>query len=1039
MENPWKILNASLCRYPRISGQVLLTLWFISTALAVHAGNVQLVSAPIPGATVSAGGDGFSDAPIISADGRYVLFSSTAINLVSNPYAGQVAGSARGNLQVYLRDRLAGTTTLVSANPAGQPGNYHSFPDAISTNGQYALFESQASDLVTGDTNNQMDVYLRDLVNQVTILVSVNTNGIPGNGLSQHAVMTPDARYIAFSSASTDLVPADTNGIPDIFVRDRIAGTTTLASVGATTTLSTLLPSTSDSPVITPDGRFVAFYTLATNLVAGQAAPGQVFVRDLVGSKTIWASTNAQSIFNSTYGLNVSSGTSNVCGNQLISADGNYVVFEALTNPPYLSSTLYARAAVLRYHVQTGVTDLISTNGTLPLLQVDDTVNPLDMTPDGRFVAFVSVTNTGTATASCINLWDGQSGTMTLVSQKISGPFTTNDDSAWPRFDSTGRYIAYISSSTNLTANATSGYNCYLYDSQAVTTTLLNVDTNGNGSEPGFLSPPSVCSDGHLIAFACADHAIVPGYTTNFTDVFVRDNNANTTELDSPHNPNYPDTSAGYISGNSSVSLSTNALFIAFTSEGNLVAADTNGQRDVYLRDVANQTNILVSVNTNGVAATGFSSEPSVDASGRYVAFSSYAPDLASGANNGSSDIYLRDVLTGTTTLVSQNNSGTGDANNFSATPLLSSDARYVLFYSFANNLAAGTFSGENLYLRDLLLGTNYALSTSGAGAAAMTPDGRRVAYYGSTQIYVWDTATAQRIYTNSFTPTGLGALPAPALSPDGNSVAYCSNQVIAVTQLPNTATFINSGMVASHLGLHFSSNGRFLVYALATNTLTDVYLYDLQTSANVLISQGYNSSLAANGPADSPVISPDGRFIAYRSFASNSIPNDLNACPDLMLYDRSNAVTFLITPSVAGDHTANGRSRSPVFSADGMTLAFASWAADLVPQDFNPGSDVFLVSLVGAYSNGGGNNNGLGTNAITGLQMIQIPAPTTPPAFIWTAQPGAFYHVQYKDDLNNSVWHDFNGSISVIGTLGSAYDLNSSPSNRFYRVISGQ
>jgi hypothetical protein len=1011
-----------------------LIAWFLSVAFSLHAGNVQLVSAPASGTPSHTDGNGYSDLPIISADGRYVLFASTSINLITNPYTGPFSLPASHSLQVYVRDRIAGTTTLVSANLSGLPANADSVPDAISTNGQYVLFESFAGDLVTGNNNNQSQVFLRDILNQVTILASVNTNGVPGNGTSEHAVMTPDARYIAFSSASTDLTPADTNGIPDIFVRDRVAGTTTLASVGAMSTGSTSLPSTSDSPVITPDGRYVSYYTLATNLVHGQVVPGQVFVRDQVAGQTIWASTNAQSLFLSIYGS-----TNVICGGELISTDGNYVVFEALTNLPY-STTLYPKGAVLRYHLQSGLTDLISTNATLPLLPSDD-LNPLDITPDGRFVAFVAATNLGTAWASCIELWDGQSGTLSLVSQKLSGTFTTNDDSAWPRLNSTGRYVAFISSSTNLTTNSTSGYNCYLSDTQAGVTTLMNVDTNGNGSGPSFLSAPSICGDGHLVAFACSNGDIIanPNNIPYVTDVFVRDNNANTTELDSLYGPNLADTSAGFSSGFSTVSLSSNGLFIAFTSEGSLVAADTNGLRDVYLRDVANQTNILVSVNTNGVAGSGFSSEPSVDASGRYVAFSSSDPDLAFGASNGISDIFLRDTQAGTTELISENYAGTGDGNGTSYTPALSTDARYVLFYSAANNLAAGTYSGNNLFLRDLQVGTNYALTTQGAGAASMTADGHRVAFnQGSLNVCVWDTATAQCIYTNQYSSV-LTSYTTPAISPDGNFVVYADTQLKAASVVSNTVTVIASGVAPSRISTHFSSDGRFMSYAfnVANTPNPDIYLYDFQTGSNILISQAYNSSQAANGPADSPVISPDGRFIAFRSLASNNVPNDLNMVPDLMLYDRSNAVTMLITTSVAGNHTAANRSRTPVFSGDGKTLAFCSWASDLVPQDFNPGSDVFMLSLAGAYS-GGNNNNGGGTNAISGLQMTQTPRGNTPSAFTWTAQPGAFYQLQYKNNLTDPIWLNLNGSVSVIGTLGSAYDLNSSSSNRFYRVISG-
>ncbi len=1015
------------CLYAAIFRLVLLAACIL--AISSYAGDLQLVSARITGTASPAGGNGNSDLPILSADGRYVVFASSAINLVTNPYAGPVSGIAPRSTQVFVRDRVAGTTVLVSVNVNGLPGNGESFPDGISANGRYVLFESAAGDLVSGDNNGQMDVFLRDLVNQTTILISANTNGVSGNGSSHSAVMTPDARYIAFSSAASDLASGDTNGIPDVFVRDRIGGTTILASPGAMSAGSTVLPATSDSPAITPNGRFVSFYTSATNLISGQTIPGQVFVRDLSGGKTIWASTNAQSIFQSIYGS-----TNEISCNQLISTDGLYVVFEACTNAPLMPSKTVPQGAILRYHLQSGVTDLVATNAYVPSLQYED-ISTLDMTPDGRFIAFEAATNISSTPAFFISLWDGQSGTVSLVSQKLSGTITANDICLWPRLDTTGHYVAFISSDANLTANTTSGYNCYLRDIQDGITTLMNVDTNGNGSGTSNLTPPSICADGHLVAFVNGDGDIVPNNNNNSSDIFVRDNNAGATELVSAHDPNQADISAGFASGFSGVSVSSNGLFIAFASEGSLAANDTNGLRDVYLRDVANQTNILVSVNTNGVAASGISGEPSVDASGRYVVFSSSAPDLVPGANNGTNDIYLRDMLAGTTQLISQNVAGTSDGNGASVTPLLSSDGRYVLFYSQANNLTAATLNSQNLYLRDRVLGTNYALTISGAGTAAMTPDGHRVAYieFGPNKLNVWDTATAQRIYNNTF------ASATPSISPDGNFVVGCDTQLKVVNLVSNTLTVIGANTApVPHIGAHFSSDDRFMAYALNTNnTVSSIYLYDFQTGSNILISQSFNSSTAANGNADSPVISPDGRFIAYRSSASNSVPADLNQSPALILYDRSNAVTLLVTASVAGNRTANNRSANPAFSADGKTLVFTSWASDLLSGDFNPASDVFLLSLASAYG-GGNSGGGSGTNVITGLQMIQAPSGNTLPGLSWTAQPGVVYHLQYKDDLNDPVWHDLNGSVSVMGGIGTGYDLNPSVSNRFYRVISG-
>src|SRR5712671_426959 len=127
---------------------ISLAVWFSSAGIVCGVGNLQLVSARDSTMAAPAGGSGNSDLPIISADGRYVVFASTAGNLVSDPNAGPVSGLGPRSLQVFVRDRFAGTTSLVSVNLAGVPGNGDSFPAAISTNGQFVLFESAAGDLV---------------------------------------------------------------------------------------------------------------------------------------------------------------------------------------------------------------------------------------------------------------------------------------------------------------------------------------------------------------------------------------------------------------------------------------------------------------------------------------------------------------------------------------------------------------------------------------------------------------------------------------------------------------------------------------------------------------------------------------------------------------------------------------------------------------------------------------------------------------------------------------------------------------------------
>ena len=191
-----------------------------------------------------------------------------------------------------------------------------------------------------------------------------------------------------------------TNAIPNVFVRDLQAGTTTLASGSA---MPFSYASSSELPLITPDGRYVAFYSTATNLVAGVTNSGEIYVSDLMQRTTIWASTNSHSILQSL-------GTNSIFScNQAISDDGQLITYQAC--PPT------GHGVVLQYNLQTGLTTIVNTNGASILSGLELNERNLSMTPDGRFVAFVSYIN-GVDTSLAV--WDGQSNTTTTVSLNLA-------------------------------------------------------------------------------------------------------------------------------------------------------------------------------------------------------------------------------------------------------------------------------------------------------------------------------------------------------------------------------------------------------------------------------------------------------------------------------------------------------------------------------------------------------------------------------------------------------------------------------------------
>lgn len=243
-------------------------------------------------------GNSGSHSPSISSGGRFVAFVSTASNLVP--------GDTNGVDDVFVRDLVAGTTERVSLRTNGTQGNSSTTQTSISANGRWVAFSSFATNLVPGDTNGHFDVFIHDRQTGTTELVSVRSNEAQADAPSTSPSVSRDGELVAFKSTATNLVPGDTNGRMDAFVRNRTTGTTERVSVnsaeeqangGSEDGAGIGFPTT--GPDITTNGRYVAFHSTATNLVPGDtntcppvfdAEPGRcpdVFVRDRVAGTTV--------------------------------------------------------------------------------------------------------------------------------------------------------------------------------------------------------------------------------------------------------------------------------------------------------------------------------------------------------------------------------------------------------------------------------------------------------------------------------------------------------------------------------------------------------------------------------------------------------------------------------------------------------------------------------------------------------------------------------------------------------------------------------
>ena len=270
----------------------------------------------------SNGGDNDDWGPEVSDDGRYIAYDSYASNLVD--------GDTNGSSDIFVRDLELGTTTRVSVASDGTEGNGDSRTPAISSDGRFVSFNSVATNLVSGDTNGFMDIFVHDMQTGSTTRVSVSSSGVQGDSVSgDFSRLSADGRYVTFSSGATTLVPNDMNHAWDVFVHDMDTGTTERDSVDSAGREAN---GASDFPTISSDGRYVVFQSRASDLVGGDTnRVNDIFVHDRTSGRTDRVSMT------STGGEancipDGEGGCLGGCTEPAISADARYVSFAATSS-----------------------------------------------------------------------------------------------------------------------------------------------------------------------------------------------------------------------------------------------------------------------------------------------------------------------------------------------------------------------------------------------------------------------------------------------------------------------------------------------------------------------------------------------------------------------------------------------------------------------------------------------------------------------------------------------------------------------------------
>ena len=404
----------------------------------------------------------------------------------------------------------SGSTTRVSVASDGTPANAGTNGYVISQDGRYVVFASMATNLDPRSTMIRLEVYRHDRVTGLTELVSLNRSGTP-TAAAFAPTLSADGRFVAFQSSGSDLVANDTIGSMDVFVRDMTTGTTVAASTDATGAFVTgggTLANFPGARAISDDGRYVVFASSAQLVAEPNNGVAQIYVKDLSTGAVVRASVDA-----------TGAAGNGMSDQAVISGDGHVVAFRS-------TSTNLSPLA-------TGTTQIFTR--------------------------------------------DLVTGTTTLESLSADG-MAADQGASLPGLSRDGRYLVFETASKLTSADADGNFDVYLRDRAAGTTTLAS-PSNGVADSRA----PSITADGSYVAFYSSDSALVSGDVNNVSDIYLWNRMTGALTLVSLNDAGEQANDAS-----SSPSVSANAGSVLFSSSAsNLVSSPVTTTQQLYVRDLA--------------------------------------------------------------------------------------------------------------------------------------------------------------------------------------------------------------------------------------------------------------------------------------------------------------------------------------------------------------------------------------------------------------------------------------------------------------------
>jgi hypothetical protein len=760
---------------------------------------IDLVSAVLPGSE-SRSAEGYHEPPAVSADGRFFLFSSNSKTLIDQ--------NVTPGTSVYLTDAQLGTTQIIcEAKYDSQfQFTYSSWALDISADGNILLFASERNDLIANDTNSACDLFTKNISTGVITRVSTGVGGIQLASGALTGSLSDNGRFVAFSTSSVVTNPNQFNSLYDVYIKDIQTGKITLASK---TTSGAPSNGNSDDPVISGDGSTVVFYSNASNLSPNVTTPA--YYTYVFSTKTNQL-TSILPFGNKTdddapYSLDF---------------DGRYLA-------------LNQNDAITRHDIIGGdVVDFSDYN-----INPNDHCFSPKIASDGQSLTFLSNANNLAATdpdsTTDIYSLDFLTGNIQHLTAFI--PVQNKFESIWGQRIANSSKLAFQSQSTQLVENDfNDSVDTFIRDGN--TTTLITKSSPKNlNSAASFSQRGTTSTDGRYLAFQSLARNLTSNDNNNFQDVFVTDWNTGTTTLVSTN-------SNGGLANDFSSNpiLSGNGRFVIFRSNAtNLVAGDDDLAVDIFRKDLLTGQTLLITRNSQGEQLNANSYPLAISDDGNYVLFGSQATNtgtvntlgfqiyrknittgelvlagsdntgnpisvdiysdspnehmsgtgewfvFASGQSNldphdtnNSTDIFLKNINSGTLSRINVLTDGT-EGNNYSTQPVISKDGSHVAFITKATNLV--DFPPDALTIV-VLLNLNTGVMTgivppeSGfVQQVNIDGDGSHVVYSIFNSVYLWNksTGTSELISVNDAGDTSNDFSENLSISADGKAVLFNS------------------------------------------------------------------------------------------------------------------------------------------------------------------------------------------------------------------------------------------------------------------------